>query len=42
MIGVLGGAIVAGRFSNVFLQRLFGAFLAVLAAKFLLFPSGPA
>jgi uncharacterized membrane protein YfcA len=40
MVGVLGGAVVAGRLSNVLLQRLFGAFLAVLAVKFLFFPSG--
>jgi uncharacterized membrane protein YfcA len=41
MIGVLGGAILAGRLSNALLERLFGVFLAVVAVKFLLFPSGP-
>jgi uncharacterized membrane protein YfcA len=38
MVGVLGGALLAGRISNVLLERLFGAFLAVLAIKFLFFP----
>lgn len=40
IIGVLGGAVLAGRLSNALLQRLFGAFLAVVAAKFLVFPAG--
>jgi uncharacterized membrane protein YfcA len=38
MVGVLGGAIIAGRLSNALLERLFGVFLAALAIKFLLFP----
>jgi uncharacterized membrane protein YfcA len=40
MIGVLGGAVLAGRLSNTLLERLFGLFLAVLAVKFLVFPTG--
>ncbi|MEA2508931.1 MAG: hypothetical protein QOG21_1013 [Actinomycetota bacterium] len=40
MIGVLGGAVLAGRLSNTLLERLFGLFLAVLAVKFLIFPTG--
>jgi len=40
MAGVLGGALLAGRLSNTVLERLFGILLAVLAVKFLFFPSG--
>ena len=40
MVGVLGGALLAGRLSNTLLERLFGLFLAALAVKFLLFPTG--
>ncbi len=40
MVGVLAGALLAGRLSNTLLERLFGLFLAVLAVKFLAFPTG--
>lgn len=38
-VGVLGGALLAGRLSNTLLERLFGLFLAVVAVKFLVFPA---
>jgi uncharacterized membrane protein YfcA len=40
LAGVLVGAVLAGRFSNTLLERLFGLLLAIVAFKFLLFPAG--
>ena len=39
LAGVLVGAVLAGRFSNTLLERLFGLLLAIVAFKFLLFPA---
>jgi uncharacterized membrane protein YfcA len=40
LAGVLAGAVLAGRLSNTLLERLFGLVLAIVAFKFLLFPTG--
>ncbi|HEX3326868.1 MAG TPA: TSUP family transporter [Actinomycetota bacterium] len=40
LAGVLAGAVLAGRLSNTLLERLFGLLLAIVAFKFILFPTG--
>lgn len=39
LVGIFGGAILAGRLDNTLLQRVFGVILLALAVRFLFFPS---